>query len=53
MEGSGGYYQGKIPQVPQVTGYSLEILDTAGSLQWQTVGEPYTPHQENGPTNPG
>jgi hypothetical protein len=27
----------------------LKILDTIGSLQWQTVGEPYTPYQETVP----
>jgi hypothetical protein len=36
-----------------IAGYRLraKILDTIGSLQRQTVGEPYNPYQEGDPTN--
>jgi hypothetical protein len=27
-----GYYQGNLPQVPQVAGYNQKILDMIGSL---------------------
>jgi hypothetical protein len=39
-------YQGNLPRVPWDASCGLKILDTIGSLQWQTTGEQYTPYQE-------
>jgi hypothetical protein len=37
-----GYCRGNLPRVPWAVGYGLRLLDTIGSLQWHTTGEPYT-----------
>jgi hypothetical protein len=34
--------QVNLPWVPWATGYGLKLLNTVGSLQRQTIGEPYT-----------
>jgi hypothetical protein len=45
-----GYCQGNLPRVPWAAGYGLKILDTIGSLQWHTAGEPYTSYQKIAPS---
>jgi hypothetical protein len=42
--GLGGYYRGNLPRVPWTIGYGPKLLNTVGSLKWQTAGEPYTPY---------
>jgi hypothetical protein len=41
--------RGNLPRVPQTAGYDPKALDTIGSLQRQTAGEPSIPYQEMTP----
>jgi hypothetical protein len=41
--------RGNLPRVPWAASYGPNFLDTIGSLQWQTAGEPNTPYQETTP----
>jgi hypothetical protein len=49
-QGLGGYCRGKVPWVPWVIGYGLQILGMTSFLERQMAEEPYTSCQEIGPT---
>jgi hypothetical protein len=41
--------RGNLPRVPWAAGYDPKLLDTIGSLQRHTIGEPYTLYRETTP----